>query len=158
EALAQSIAVHGIVQPLLVRRRNGRYQLIAGRKRLAAAIAAGIPDVPCVTYEVDDAEAARLAQADNLRFPEKPSVADADCLNQILRVLSLDLARIGSSAALLGPTPHRTFQHRVAADFVQAQAWRAAWIANAAGIIVSQARAGRVATVGSIVEKVKAGF
>jgi hypothetical protein len=107
---------------------------------------------------VDDAEAARLAQADNLRFPDKPSVADVDCLNQVLRVLSTDLARIGSSAALLGPTAHRTFQHRVAADFVQAQAWRAAWIANAAAVIVNQARPGRAATIASIVERVRTGF
>ena len=158
QALAQSIALHGVVQPLLVRRRNGRYQLIAGRKRLAAAIAAGVADVPCLTFDVDDTEALTLAQADNLRFPDETPLADVESLNQVLRVLSLDLARIGSSAALLGPTPHRTFQHRVAADFIQAQAWRAAWVANATGLIVTQARTGRVASIGSMVDRVKAGF
>jgi len=158
EALAQSIAVHGVVQPLLVRRRNGRYEVIAGRKRLAAAIAAGVSEVPCLTYDVDDTEAATLAQADNLRFPDKASFDDTDCVNQVLRVLSLDLARIATSAALLGPTPHRTFQHRVAADFIQAQAWRAAWVANATAAIVSQPPASRVTSLGAIVDRVKAGF
>src|SRR5204863_3228939 len=116
EPLAQSVALHGVVQPLLVRRRNGRYQLIAGRKRLAAAIAAGVADVPCLTFDVDDTEAATLAQADNLRFPDESGFPDAESVNHVLRVLSLDLARIGWSASLLGPTPHRSFQHRVAAD------------------------------------------
>jgi ParB/Sulfiredoxin domain len=158
QALAQSIAVHGIVQPLLVRRRNGRYQLIAGRKRLAAAIAAGVADVPCLTFDVDDTEAATLAQADNLRFPEASAFPDADSVNHVLRVLSIDLARIGSSASLLGPTPHRTFQHRVAADFIQAQAWRTAWLANATTLVLTPTRAGRVAAISSIVDRVKAGF
>jgi hypothetical protein len=158
QALAQSIAVHGVVQPLLVRRRNGRYQLIAGRKRLAAAIAAGVADVPCLTFDVDDTEAATLAHADNLRFPEESAFPDADSVNHVLRVLSLDLARIGSSASLLGPTPHRSFQHRVGIDFIQAQAWRTAWLANATTLVMTPARAGRVASIGSIVDRVKAGF
>lgn len=158
EALAQSIALHGVVQPLLVRRKNGRYQLIAGRKRLAAAIAAGVSDVPCLTYDVDDTEAATLAQADNLRFPEKGSPDETEYLHQVLRVLSLDLARIASSASLLGPTPHRTFQHRVAADFIQAQAWRAAWVASATAAVSAQPRTSRVTSLGSIVERVKTGF
>ena len=158
QALAQSIAVHGVVQPLLVRRRNGRYQLIAGRKRLAAAIAAGVADVPCLTFDVDDTGAATLAQADNLRFPEERAFPDADSVNHVLRVLAIDLARIGSSASLLGPTPHRTFQHRVAADFIQAQAWRTAWLANATTLVLTPARAGRVASISSIADRVKAAF
>jgi ParB-like nuclease family protein len=158
QALAQSIAVHGVVQPLLVRRRDGRYQLIAGRKRLAAAIAAGVADVPCLTFDVDDTEAATLALADNLRFPEEPAFPDADSVNHVLRVLAIDLAHIGSSASLLGPTPHRTFQHRVAADFIQAQAWRTAWLANATTLVLTPARARRVASISSIADRVKAGF
>src|SRR5439155_27126317 len=140
DALSQSIARHGVVQPLLVRRRNGRYQLIAGRKRLAAAIAAGVSDVPCLTFEVDDAEAANLAQADNLRLPEKSALGDVEYLQQVLRSLSLDLARIGSFATLLGPTPHRTFQHRVAVDAIQAQAWRAGFVANATAVMAGHPR------------------
>jgi hypothetical protein len=158
QALAQSIALHGVVQPLLVRRRNGRYQLIAGRKRLAAAIAAGVADVPCLTFDVDDIEAATLAQADNLHFPAESAFPDADSVNHVLRVLSIDLARIGSSASLLGPTPHRTFQHRVAVDFIQAQAWRTAWLANATTLVLTPTRAGRIASISSIVDRVKTGF
>jgi len=158
QALAQSIALHGVVQPLLVRRRNGRYQLIAGRKRLAAAIAAGVTDVPCLTFDVDDSEAATLAQADNLRFPDESPFADAESVNHVLRVLTLDLARIGSSASLLGPTPHRTFQHRVAVDFIQAQAWRTAWLAGATTLVLTPPHAGRVSSLSAIVDRVKAGF
>jgi len=159
DALAQSVARQGIVQPLLVRRRNGRYQVIAGRKRLAAAIAAGITDVPCVSYDVDDGEAAALAQADNLRFADSSgTLADAAWVSQVLRELSSDLGRLVASTALLGPTPSRSFQHRFAADFVQAQAWRASWLANAASAIVSRPKTGRFLSMATIVDRVRVGF
>ena len=70
----ESIRTHGVLQPLLVRGRAGRYRLIAGRKRLAAAVATGLRRVPCVVQRVDDEEATRLALATNL--PSGPSV---DC-------------------------------------------------------------------------------
>ena len=162
EALARSIAAHGIVQPLLVRTHNGRYQLIAGRKRLTAAIDAGVTDVPCLIYDVDDAEAAALAQADNLRAPGSPdqvqSSADADCLHQVLRALSTELAGIGALAALSRPTPNRTFQHRVTADLIQAQAWRCAWLTSATAIVVGQRATSRPKPIDSILDRVKAGF
>ena len=162
EALAQSIAAHGILQPLLVRRHDGRYRLIAGRKRLAAAIAAGITDVPCLIHDVGEAEAVALAQADNLRGPVFPehvhSCEPADLLHQVLRALSVDLASIGSSAALLKLTSNALLQHRVAADLVQAQAWRAAWLANATAVIAGQHRESRAKPIGAILDRVKAGF
>jgi len=163
EALSQSIATHGIVQPLLVRRHNGRYQLIAGRKRLAAAVAAGVAEVPCVMYEVDEQEAAALAQADNLRFtqPQEQSQPpiDAERFQQLLKALSADLASITSSTAILRSAPTGTFlQHRVAADLIQAQAWRAAWSVGATGLVTGQHRAGRTRPIGAILDGVKAGF
>ncbi|PYP34229.1 MAG: hypothetical protein DMD46_17025 [Gemmatimonadetes bacterium] len=163
EALSQSIAAHGIVQPLLVRRHNGRYQLIAGRKRLAAAVAAGVAEVPCVMYEVDEQEAAALAQADNLRFTQpqdqsQPPI-DAEWFQQLLKALSADLASITSSTAILRSAPTGTFlQHRVAADLIQAQAWRAAWSVGATGLVTGQHRAGRTRPIGAILDGVKAGF
>jgi hypothetical protein len=65
--LARSIEEIGILQPLLVRPRSGRFVLIAGRRRLAAARRAGLPAVPCLVHAVDEARALLLAQADNLR-------------------------------------------------------------------------------------------
>ena len=162
EALARSIAAHGIVQPLLVRPQNGRYQLIAGRKRLAAAIDAGITDVPCLIYDVDETEAAALAHADNLRAPVLPdqaqSFADADCLHQVLRMLSIELASIGALAALITPTPGGAFRCRATADLIQAQAWRSAWLARATALVTGQQGTSRPKPIESILDRVKAGF
>jgi hypothetical protein len=64
--LADSIAELGVLQPLIVRRHHGRYELVAGARRLAAARAAGLADVPCLLYDVDDHQAQRLKEATNL--------------------------------------------------------------------------------------------
>ena len=162
EALARSIAAHGIVQPLLVRSHNGRYRLIAGRKRLAAAVDAGITDVPCLIYDVDDAEAAALAEADDLRAPVAPDQvqpsADTEFLHQVLRTLSTELAGIGTLAALLRPTPNGAFRHRATADLIQAQAWRAAWLTSATAIVNGWRGASRPKPIESILDRVQTGF
>jgi hypothetical protein len=161
EPLVRSIATHGIVQPLLVRAQNGGYQLIAGRKRLAAAIEAGVTDVPCLIYEVDDAQAGALAQADNVRAPaasDQSQSAVAECVNQVLQTLSGELISIGSSAALLGSNARSTFRRRVTADLVQAQAWRAAWLASATAVVTGRLGPSRARPIESILEHVKTGF
>src|SRR5687768_1919173 len=54
DALAESIQQHGLLQPIVVRRTGERYQLIAGERRLRAAIAAGWNEVPAQIREADD--------------------------------------------------------------------------------------------------------
>lgn len=160
-ALAESISAHGILQPLLVRRHGGRYQLVAGRKRLAAALAAGKSEVPCVVHDVDEVSATALAEADNIRaIPQSPvqPPADAGCLYEVLQALSYDLAGMGSLVAFLRPAAGGLFQHQATADLLQAQTWRAAWLAGAVAIVASPYRAGRAKAVGSIVERVRAGL
>jgi signal transduction histidine kinase len=65
-ALTRSIRQYGVLQPLLLRVRQGRYELVAGAKRLRAAAAAGLTEVPCLMHEADDARARNLAEATNL--------------------------------------------------------------------------------------------
>jgi len=67
EPFVESVRRVGIVQPVLVRRRNRGYELIAGAKRLAAAIEADLTELPCRICDVDDREALELAEADDLR-------------------------------------------------------------------------------------------
>ena len=68
QALADSIAVHGIIQPLTVREMpNGYYQIIAGVGRWRAARMANLSDVPAVIIEADDKKAMELALIENLQ-------------------------------------------------------------------------------------------
>ena len=68
QALADSITVHGIIQPLTVREMpNGYYQIIAGARRWRAARMANLSDVPAVIIEADDKKAMELALIENLQ-------------------------------------------------------------------------------------------
>ena len=66
--LAESIRVHGIIQPLTVRRlASGYYQIIAGERRWRAAKAAGLAEVPVVIIEADDRKVMELGLIENLQ-------------------------------------------------------------------------------------------
>ena len=68
QALADSITIHGIIQPLTVREMpNGYYQIIAGERRWRAARMANLSDVPAVIIEADDKKAMELALIENLQ-------------------------------------------------------------------------------------------
>jgi ParB-like chromosome segregation protein Spo0J len=62
-ALVESVRRHGVLQPLIVQERRGSFRLISGHKRLSAAIAAGVDEVPCRVHDVSDEEASRMSEA-----------------------------------------------------------------------------------------------
>lgn len=61
-ALIDSIKRHGVLEPLVVQRNNGTYKTITGQKRLAAARAAGLREVPCLVHHVPDERAQALRE------------------------------------------------------------------------------------------------
>ena len=78
QALADSIATHGVVQPLTVREMpNGYYQIIAGERRWRAARLAGLSEVPAVVMEADDRKTMELALIENLQRQDLNPVEEA---------------------------------------------------------------------------------
>jgi ParB family chromosome partitioning protein len=78
QALADSIAVHGILQPLTVRElSSGYYQIIAGERRWRAARLADLSEVPAVIIEADDKKAMELALIENLQRQDLNPVEEA---------------------------------------------------------------------------------
>ena len=78
QALADSITVHGIIQPLTVRQMpNGYYQIIAGERRWRAARIAQLQEVPVVVIEADDKKAMELALIENLQRQDLNPVEEA---------------------------------------------------------------------------------
>ena len=78
QALADSIAEHGIIQPLTVREmNNGYFQIIAGERRWRAARMANLQEVPVVVIEADDRKAMELALIENLQRQDLNPVEEA---------------------------------------------------------------------------------
>jgi ParB/RepB/Spo0J family partition protein len=132
DTLTRSIARHGVLQPLLIQRHSGRYTLIAGRKRLAAAIAAGLGEVPCLLHECDSSEASALAAAENLRIVDASdeSAAGKNQLRPVLQALAADLAAIRLSTSMLRSRRSTGLAQQVAPDLIESQISHAAWLAS----------------------------
>ena len=67
QELSSSIASHGVIQPITVRRVGGLYELIAGERRLRATQMAGLKQIPAIVTEADDEESAVLALIENIQ-------------------------------------------------------------------------------------------
>ena len=78
EALSESIAIHGIIQPLTVREMSGGYyQIIAGERRWRASRLAGLREVPAIIMEADDKKTMELALIENLQRQDLNPVEEA---------------------------------------------------------------------------------
>jgi ParB family transcriptional regulator, chromosome partitioning protein len=112
QSLAESIASHGLLQPVVVRKVGSRYELIAGERRLRAAQKAGWQDVPANIIEADDRETAELAIIENLQRKDLNALEKAASFQRYLeqyqctqdelaRRLNLDRSTIANLIRLL---------------------------------------------------------
>ena len=84
ESLAQSIKAHGIIQPLVVvRDENGRYELIAGERRLRAAKIAGLKTVPVIMRKSDELERLELALIENIQRSDLNPIEEAEAYQKL---------------------------------------------------------------------------
>ena len=83
--LADSIREKGVLQPLLVKRSNGKYELIAGERRLRAAQLIGLYEIPAVVMnQVTDSESFQLALIENIQREDLTPLEEAEAYRRIL--------------------------------------------------------------------------
>jgi len=87
--LTDSIRQHGVLQPLSVRRVGGGYELIAGERRLRAAQAAGLGEIPCIVMTMDDAESGLAALIENLQRQDLDFIEEAMGISRLIRTQNL---------------------------------------------------------------------
>ncbi len=86
ENLAESIRIHGVMQPLTVRQTPGDfYEIIAGERRWRASRMAGLSKIPCVVIEADDKKAMELALIENLQRQDLNPVEEAMGYQQLMQ-------------------------------------------------------------------------
>jgi len=88
-ALVQSIKKQGVIQPVLVRKVGSRYELIAGERRLRAAIAAGLDQLPAIIKKANDEQAAMLALTENIMRENLSPMEEAEAFSKMLKKFNL---------------------------------------------------------------------
>ena len=81
--LMASISEKGIIEPIIVRRRAHRYQIIAGERRYQAAVQLGMSEIPVVIRDVDDSEVIEIALVENLQRKDLTAFEEAEALHQL---------------------------------------------------------------------------
>ena len=89
QELAQSIRATGIIQPLLVRRRGGLFELVAGERRWRAAQMAGLTRVPAIIREIADENLLELALIENIQRQELNAIEEANAYRRLIESLGL---------------------------------------------------------------------
>jgi len=101
--LADSIRAQGVIQPVVVRRRSGEYELIAGERRWRAAQKAGLSRIPAVIREIDDNQAAAMALIENLQREDLDAIEQAKAMRRLVQEFSLTHQQVADILGISRP-------------------------------------------------------
>lgn len=87
--LAESIRIYGIINPLTVRSRYGKYELVAGERRLRAAKMAGLREVPCMLLDCGMEDAGIVTLIENIQRRDLDFIEEAVGINRLIRMFGL---------------------------------------------------------------------
>ncbi|HXE79772.1 MAG TPA: ParB N-terminal domain-containing protein [Vicinamibacterales bacterium] len=159
EPLVRSIAAHGVLEPLLVRPRNGRFELLAGARRLRAAALAGLSDVPCLVHPCDEDRARALREAAALRrTPPQAAPARQPLPSAAIDELRRSFGTIGSCLHLMVERS-AALRDRVALDLIRTETHRAHRLVQAIHVLTQEpAVVASTVSLRSLVEEVLDAF
>jgi len=105
EELARSIEEHGVIQPIIVRKKDGGYELVAGERRWRAAKKAGIRKIPAIVKEYSDGQMLEIALLENLQREDLNPIEEATAYKQLIEDLGITQEtlskRIGKSRSVI---------------------------------------------------------
>jgi ParB family chromosome partitioning protein len=98
--LQSSIDIHGVLEPLLVRRVDGGgYELVSGERRFHAAMAVGLTEVPCIELTVNDQQALEIALIENLQRKDLTAFEEADGYRTLIEKYDYTHDQVGEAVA-----------------------------------------------------------
>jgi ParB family chromosome partitioning protein len=100
QSLSDSIRAQGVIQPLVLRPIGGRYQLIAGERRLRASVMAGLSEVPAVIREADDRQMLALALVENIQRSDLNPMEKAEAFSRFCSEFHLTQEDLGRQVGL----------------------------------------------------------
>ncbi len=120
--LIESVREKGVLEPLLVRHlpESGKYMIVAGERRYHAALAAGLPEVPCIEKDADEAETIELALIENLQRKDLTPFEEADGVHLLGHRFGLTHEQIAHKIAKSRSTITELFSLRAIPDQIKA--------------------------------------
>ena len=108
DELAKSIRTNGVVQPILLRRKGNRFELIAGERRWRAAELAGLIKIPAVIRSVSDDKVLEIALIENIQREDLNPIEEARAYKKLIETLGLTQEivgeRVGRDRSLTTPS------------------------------------------------------
>lgn len=101
--LSASIIEHGIIQPLVVRKSKGGYEIVAGERRWRAARKAELKEVPCLIREFSDEENMLIAIIENMQREDLNPIEEAEGLQQMIKTYGLTQEEVSKSVSKSRP-------------------------------------------------------
>lgn len=89
EELCQTIRVHGLIQPIVVRKMEEGYECIAGERRLRAVKKLGLPTIPAILKRMNDSQSASISLIENLQREELTAIEEAMAYQQLIEIHQL---------------------------------------------------------------------
>ena len=93
--LAESIKIHGVIQPIVVRKISDKYEIIAGERRYKASVLAGKKEIPAIITTLDDKESAEIALIENIQRQNLTPIEEAISYKKILDMGYLNQITLG---------------------------------------------------------------
>lgn len=106
--LAESIATHGIINPVIVRKVDDRYVLIAGERRWRAAKLAGVTDIPAIVKDYDAQQTAVVALIDNLQREDLNTIEEAEGMQRLMDEFNFTQEQVAKSVGKSRPAVANT--------------------------------------------------
>ena len=101
--LANSIIEHGVIQPIVLRKKDAGYEIVAGERRWRAAIKAGLSEVPCLIRELDDEQNMLIAIIENMQREDLNPIEEAEGLNQMIVTYGMTQEQVSKSVGKSRP-------------------------------------------------------
>ena len=103
EELASSIREHGVIQPLIVTRSGGSYQIVAGERRWRAAHLAGLKTVPVIVRELSDSEVLQQALIENIQRQDLNPIETAEALERLMQEHDMTQEALSTTVGMSRP-------------------------------------------------------
>ena len=138
--LAQSISVHGLIQPITVRRKNEKgehYEIICGERRFRACRMLKLAEIPCIVREVTDEQAYDLSISENLQREDVPPMEAAEAYKRLIDTKRYDIA---SLAVQFGKSEKSIYHMLKLCDLIKgiANLVKEGKLTASAGIVISK--------------------